>query len=68
MGSFVDSNDIERGFSLDKGRFTAIDPPGSKDTKIFAVNSFDNIVGLDTVQSGSGFSNVLFKGFCSSVF
>ncbi|HEY1940169.1 MAG TPA: hypothetical protein VGJ33_19745 [Candidatus Angelobacter sp.] len=68
VGSFVDANLIEHGFSLDKGRFTSIDFPGSIDTRILAVNSFDNVVGLASVKSGSGFSNIDFKGFCSSVF
>jgi uncharacterized membrane protein len=68
VGSFVDASLIEHGFSLDKGRFTSIDFPNSKDTRLLGVNSFDNVLGLATVQSGSGFSNINFKGFCSTVF
>ncbi len=65
VGSFVDSKLIEHGFSLDKGRFTTIDHPGSQGTAILGLNDFDNIIGLfATTATG----NVLFKGSCSSVF
>lgn len=64
VGSFVDPKGVERGFSLDKGRFTAISHPSTNDTKIFAVNDFDNILGIFATSAG----NVLFKGSCSNVF
>jgi uncharacterized membrane protein len=68
VGSFTDSNLVQHGFSLDKGRFTVIDHPASQGTSIFAVNDFDNVLGTFVTSSGTTFSNVSFKGFCSSIF
>lgn len=64
VGTFVDSNIVAHGFSLDKGRFSVIDPPGSQSTDIFALNNFDNIIGVFATSAG----NTLVKGFCSAVF
>ena len=66
VGTFVDANLNEHGFSLDKGRFTVIDHPSTSATAIFALNDFDNILGVFFSQTTQG--NVWFKGFCSSVF
>jgi len=63
-GTFIDSNITAHGFALDHGRFSTIDPPGSVSTRIVALNKFDNILGVFTTSS----ANVLFKGFCSSLF
>ncbi|HZI57860.1 MAG TPA: hypothetical protein VFF39_13850 [Verrucomicrobiae bacterium] len=51
-------------FHWTRGRFTTIDHPASLDTRVLALNDFDNILGIFTSPSG----NVLFKGFCASVF
>jgi uncharacterized membrane protein len=64
VGTFVDANLNEHGFALDNGRFTIIDHPNSNGTAIFALNDFDNILGIFATPQG----NVWFKGFCSSVF
>jgi hypothetical protein len=64
VGSFVDSNQSGHGFSFDHGRYSTIDPPGSQGTQLVALNNFDNILGFFATAK----SNVLFKGFCSSVF
>jgi len=57
---------MSMAFSLDKGRFTVIDHPSTSATAIFALNDFDNILGVFFSQTTQG--NVWFKGFCSSVF
>jgi uncharacterized membrane protein len=64
VGTYVDAKIISHGFAFDKGRFSAIDPPGSLSTHIFALNNFDNVLGVFSTSTG----NTLFKGFCSSVF
>jgi probable HAF family extracellular repeat protein len=64
VGNYVDSKIITHGFSLDNGRFSTIDPAGSLSTEIFALNNYDNVLGVFSTASG----NTLFKGFCSAVF
>jgi hypothetical protein len=64
VGTYVDSAQFEHGFSFDKGRYSTIDRAGFADTRITAVNSFDNILGFASSESGGKW----FKGFCSSVF
>ncbi|HXF12473.1 MAG TPA: hypothetical protein VN517_04935 [Terriglobales bacterium] len=64
VGTYIDSNLKEHGFALDGGRFSTIDPPGSLDTKILALNNYDNILSIFSTSAG----NTLVKGFCSAVF
>jgi uncharacterized membrane protein len=64
VGTYVDSAQFEHGFSFDKNRYSTIDRPGFPQTQLFALNSFDNVLGLASGSSGSKW----FKGFCSSVF
>ncbi len=64
VGTYVDSAQFEHGFSFDKGRYSTINRAGFADTRITAVNSFDNILGFASSESGGKW----FKGFCSSVF
>jgi len=64
VGTYIDSPQFEHGFSFDKGRYSTIDRPGFADTRITAVNSFDNVLGFASSESGGKW----FKGFCSSVF
>jgi hypothetical protein len=64
VGTYVDSGLLEHGFSFDKGRYSTINRPGFNDTQLFAVNSFDNVIGFGSGSSGGAW----FKGFCSSVF
>ena len=64
VGSYIDSAQIEHGFSFDKGRYSTISRPGFVDTRLTAVNSFDNILGFAFTESGGKW----FKGFCSNLF
>ena len=64
VGTYIDSAQFQHGFSFDKGRYSTIDRPGFADTRLTAVNSFDNILGFAFTESGGRW----FKGFCSSVF
>jgi uncharacterized membrane protein len=64
VGTFVDSAQFEHGFAFDKGRYSTIDPSGSQGTQVFALNNFDNILGFFATAK----DNVVFKGFCSSLF
>ena len=64
VGTWLDANQTEHGFALDAGRFSTIDFAGGLGTQLVALNNFDNVLGV--FESAKG--NVLFKGFCSSVF
>jgi probable HAF family extracellular repeat protein len=64
VGTYIDSAQFEHGFSFDKGRYSTLDRPGFADTRLTAVNSFDNILGFAFSESGGKW----FKGFCSNVF
>ncbi|MCU1221712.1 MAG: extracellular repeat protein, family [Candidatus Angelobacter sp.] len=64
VGTYVDSSQFEHGFAFENGRFSTIDTPGSQGTQIVALNNFDNVLGFFATAK----ENVLFKGFCSSVF
>jgi hypothetical protein len=64
VGTYIDSAQFQHGFSFDKGRYSTISRPGFVDTRLAAVNSFDNILGFAFTESGGKW----FKGFCSSVF
>jgi uncharacterized membrane protein len=64
VGTYVDSTQFEHGFAFENGRFSTIDTPGSQGTQIVALNNFDNVLGFFATSK----ENVLFKGFCSSVF
>lgn len=64
VGTWLDANQTQHGFALDAGRYSTIDFAGGLGTQIMAVNNFDNVLGV--FESAKG--NVLFKGFCSTVF
>jgi uncharacterized membrane protein len=63
VGTFLDANFDQHGFSFDKGVYRTIDHPGGSSTQLFGLNDFDNVLGAYSTTK-----NVLFKGFCSSVF
>jgi uncharacterized membrane protein len=64
VGTFIDANLNEHGFSLDKGRFSIIDAPGALGTALIGLNNRDNVLAVAAGARG----NTQLLGACSRVF
>jgi uncharacterized membrane protein len=64
VGTFLDANLNEHGFSLDKGRFSIIDAPGALGTALVGLNNNDNVLAISAGQNG----NTQLLGACSKLF
>lgn len=61
VGDYVDSNSVTHGFLLKGGKYTTLDPPGSRGTVATGVDKKDNVV-MYWANSAGTFSSSLYNG------